>query len=59
MKRKKVDWGEIRYLQNEAVTLEIEQRIAADDSAEGRRDSVRRRRQVKIHGSPLTPEFGP
>jgi hypothetical protein len=59
LKRKKVDWGGIRYLENEAVTLEIGQRIAADDNAEGRRDLVRRRRQVKIHGSQLTPEFGP
>ncbi|KAL2838044.1 Metallo-dependent phosphatase-like protein [Aspergillus pseudodeflectus] len=56
LKRKRLDWGEIRYLQNEAVTLEIEPIIAAD-SAEERCDSTRRR-QVKIYGSPLTPEFG-
>ncbi|KAJ0420210.1 Metallo-dependent phosphatase-like protein [Aspergillus carlsbadensis] len=54
LKRRRLDWGDIRYLQNEAVTLEIEQPIPC---AEGR-GSAPRRQQVKIYGSPLTPEFG-
>lgn len=43
--RKALDWSGIRYLQNEAVTLELpvgEQQV----------------RRVKIYGSPLTPELG-
>ncbi|KAL4801959.1 Metallo-dependent phosphatase-like protein [Aspergillus unguis] len=46
IKRKRLDWGGIQYLQNEAVTLNIS----------GGQDSAPRR--VKIYGSPLTPEFG-
>ncbi|KAL2813446.1 Metallo-dependent phosphatase-like protein [Aspergillus granulosus] len=54
VKQKQLDWGEIRYLHNEAVTLDIE-RSLSNDSAGGQ-DAVPRR--VKIYGSPLTPEFG-
>jgi predicted MPP superfamily phosphohydrolase len=58
LKRKRLDWGGIRYLQNKAVTLEIEQLISADDSAEEGRSDSTRCRQVTIYGSPLTPELG-
>lgn len=46
--RKKLDWSGIRYLQDEAVTLEL----PVSDLG---KQQVRR---VKIYGSPLTPEFG-
>ncbi|KAL4733479.1 Metallo-dependent phosphatase-like protein [Aspergillus similis] len=46
--------GGIRYLQNEAVTLDIEQCLTNHGAAE--QDAVLRR--VRIYGSPLTPEFG-
>lgn len=46
--REKLDWGGIRYLQNEAITLELP--IPGDGSQQPRK--------VKIYGSPLTPELG-
>ncbi|KAL3479449.1 Metallo-dependent phosphatase-like protein [Aspergillus californicus] len=54
IKRKKLDWGGIRYLQNEAVTLDIKQSLP--NHSAGGQDAVPRR--LKIYGSPLTPEFG-
>lgn len=54
IKRNKLDWSGIQYLQNEAVTLDIEQSIL--NHSTGEQDAVLRR--VKIYGSPLTPEFG-
>lgn len=47
--RKKLDWSGIRYLQDEAVTLELAV------SGPGGEQHVRK---VKIYGSALTPEFG-
>lgn len=52
-KRKKLDWGGIRYLQDEAVTLEIP--TSSTDSTSTGEGQVRK---VKIYGSPHTPECG-
>lgn len=49
IKRDKLDWNGIRYLQNEAVTLDIQRITEGQDQVLSR---------VKIYGSPLTPEFG-
>ena len=54
IKRNKLDWSGIRYLQNEAITLDIES--SSLNHSTGEQDAVLRR--VKIYGSPLTPEFG-
>ena len=54
IKRNKLDWSGIRYLQNEAVTLDIERSFSSHSA--GGQNAVSR--QVKIYGSPLTPEFG-
>ncbi|KAL4795880.1 Metallo-dependent phosphatase-like protein [Aspergillus venezuelensis] len=53
-KRATLDWGGIMYLQNESVNLEVT--IQVPNSAAGEQQSVTR--NVKIYGSPLTPELG-
>ena len=49
IKRSKLDWNGVRYLQNEAVTLDIQRTTGGQETV---------LRPVKIYGSPLTPEFG-
>lgn len=46
--RRKLDWGGIRHLQDEAVTLELPVSGPAGQQV----------RRVKIYGSPRTPELG-
>lgn len=46
--RKALDWSGIRYLEDEAVTLEIPVRGLENQQV----------RKVKVYGSPLTPELG-
>lgn len=47
-KRAELDWGGVRYLQDEAVTLELPVPCLGEQQV----------RRVKIYGCPLTPEFG-
>lgn len=47
-KRAELDWGGVRYLQDEAVTLELPVPCLREQQV----------RRVKIYGCPLTPEFG-
>lgn len=48
-KRSKLDWNAIQYLQNEAVTLDIQHTTGGQEAM---------LRRVKIYRSPLTLEFG-
>ncbi|KAL4781938.1 Metallo-dependent phosphatase-like protein [Aspergillus varians] len=55
-KRKDLDWGGIWYLQDEAVTLEVQTELQLRVPGPGEPQLATRR--VKIYGSSLTPEFG-